>query len=124
MTVYTNFIKTATRLIAKYGMPVRWSKDDLTAVDPTKPWQGSENEPQDYLPIVCFVSASGNMFGMEKYKTQIDAGEISLFGLMAPQMFEPDLADTVVRDNEVLSIKWIDTIKPADEVVLYILGIA
>lgn len=124
MTVYTRFIATANRLIDKYGMQVTWSKDVLTPVDVTKPWLGSTNVPTDYTPTIAFIPANGNMYGMEKYRSQIQAGELSLFGLMAPQEFEPELSDTLVRDGDTQVIKWIDEIKPADETVLYIVGIA
>lgn len=123
MSVFTGFIATANRLISKYGQDVSWSKDELAPIDQTKPWLGNTNVPTLYVPRVCFVPASGNTFGMERYRAQIEAGEISLFGLMAPQDFEPELSDTVIRDGSPLIIKWIDTLKPADEVVIYVLGI-
>lgn len=121
---YDEDIEAAREAIAEDGMVCQWRKQTVTPIDPDKPWAGNTSVEVFYEVPICFVPASGGMFGMTKYKGAIEAGEFTTFGLMSPpQGWVPDLSDLVLRGGTPLVLYSLDTLRPAEDPVLHILGI-
>jgi len=125
MTVYDRPIATALRLIEKYGVECEWRKSEVVSADPDKPWEGGSQVPDTFNPFICFLPATSGAsdFGLSKFRTGTEQEGFSTFGLMGAQEFNPEITDRLTRDGNVLVLKAIDTLNPADQVVLYILSI-
>lgn len=127
MTVgaYDEDIATALELIQEAGQQCVWRKQTTTAVDPERPWLGGEDVPVDHQPFIAFVPATdaSSGFGMTKFRQGSDVPTFSTFGLMGPQDFAPEVTDVVLRGGTPLVIAAIDALRPAEEVVLYVLSI-
>jgi hypothetical protein len=104
-------------------MAVDWQKATQTLIDPTQPWLGSTEVTVTHNPYICFVPASGGFFSLVQYLKGTETPHVGTYGLMAPQSFDPELTDLVLRSGEPLKIKTIDTLKPNEQVVLHILGL-
>jgi hypothetical protein len=121
---YDDDIAAAREAIAEDGQVCQWIKQTVVPVDANKPWLGGAATDVPHDVPIAFVPASGNLFGLTRYKTAIEAGEFTLFGLMAPPTgFVPVLGDKVLRDGAPLVLVNLDTLRPAEDVVLYILSI-
>jgi hypothetical protein len=121
---YDEDIAAARETIEEDGQLCQWVKQTIVLTDPDKPWLGGVPTDHPYDVPIAFVPASGNIFGMTRYKAAIEAGEFTTFGLMAPpDGFVPELGDKVLRDGAPLVLVNLDTLRPAEDVVLYILSI-
>lgn len=121
---YADDIAAAREAIAEDGMECQWRKQVTTPVDPDRPWAGSTTVDVFHDVPICFVPANGNMFGMTRYRAAIEAGEFTTFGLMAPpEGWVPELPDMVRRSGQPLVLYSLDALRPAEDVVLYILGV-
>lgn len=121
---YDDDIAAAREAIEEDGMLCQWRKQTVTPIDETKPWAGNTSVEVEHDVPICFVPANGNMFGLTKYKAAIEAGEFTTFGLMAPPVgWVPELSDLVKRSGQPLVLVNLDTLRPAEDVVLYILSI-
>jgi hypothetical protein len=121
---YDDDIAAAREAIAEDGMVCQWRKLVVTPIDADKPWAGSTSAEVVHDAPICFVPANGNMFGLTRYRAAIEAGEFTTFGLMAPpEGWVPELSDLVRRGGQPLVLHSIDALRPAEDVVLYVLGI-
>lgn len=125
MGAFDRQIQTALRLIEKNGEQCDWLTGKVVATDPAKPWLGGARSATVKHPYICFLPATDGAsgFGLSKFRAGTEVEAFSTFGLMGAQDFEPDITDIVTRDGKALVIKAIDAIKPAEQVVLYILSI-
>lgn len=125
MGAFDRQIETALRLIQKYGIQCDWRKGDIAPSDGNKPWLGGARDATVKHPFICFLPATDGAsgFGINKFRADSEVEGFSTFGLMGAQDFDPDVTDLLSRSGTPLVIKSIDTIKPADAVVLYILSI-
>ena len=53
MAVHDRAAQTALRLLQKHGRPVSLIKINRTAMDPNKPWRGSENIPDTTVTVTA-----------------------------------------------------------------------
>jgi hypothetical protein len=121
---YDDDIAAAREAIAEDGMVCQWRKQVATPVDEAKPWAGSTTADVFHDAPIAFVPASGGMFGLTRHKAAIEAGDFTTYGLMAPpEGWVPELSDLVTRGGQPLVLVTMDTLRPAEDVVLYILGI-
>ena len=121
---YDEDIAAAREMIEEDGQSCQWVKRVLTPIDADKPWKGSTTVDVDHDVPIVFVPASGGMFGLTRYRAAIEAGDFTTFGLMAPpEGWVPDLGDKVLRDGSPLVLVNLDTLRPAEDVVLYIMSI-
>lgn len=122
--VYDEDIAAAREAIEEDGQLCQWVKQDVVLTDPDKPWLGGVAEEVPHDVSIVFVPANGNMFGLTRYRAAIEAGDFTTFGLMAPpDGFVPELGDKVLRDGAPLVLANLDTLRPAEDVVLYILSV-
>jgi hypothetical protein len=121
---YDDDIAAAREAIEEDGMLCQWRKQVVTPIDPDRPWAGSTTVEVVHEVPICFVPASGGMFGLTRYRAAIEAGDFTTFGLMAPsEGWEPELSDLVRRGGQPLVLRNLDALRPAEDVVLYILSI-
>lgn len=124
MADHSEFVAMAREMIAEDGMVCQWRKQVVTPIDPDKPWAGSTTVDTVKDVPIAFVPASGNLFGLTRYREAIEAGEFTTFGLMAPPVgWVPEPSDLVTRDGQPLVLRNVDELRPAELVVLYILSI-
>jgi hypothetical protein len=124
--VFDDEIATALELIKENGQVCDWHKDGVVLVDPNRPWLGGNPIEDIRHPSICFVPATDGAsgFGMTKFRAGgEDVPSFSTFGLMGAVDFEPKLHDKVLRGGAPLVIVAIDELRPAEEVVLYVLSI-
>lgn len=121
---YDDDIAAAREAIEEDGQVCVWRKQTLTPIDLDKPWAGSTSVDVNHDAPIAFVPANGNMFGLTRYRGAIEAGDFTTFGLMAPpDGWVPELSDKVTRGGAPLVLVTLDALRPAEDVVLYILGI-
>lgn len=121
---YDEDIAAAREAIEEDGQLCQWVKQTAVPIDADKPWKGSTTQDTEHDAPIVFVPASGSMFGLTRYRAAIEAGEFTTFGLMAPpEGWVPALGDKVLRDGTPLVLVNLDTLRPAEDVVLYILSI-
>lgn len=121
---YDDDIAAAREAIEEDGMVCQWRKQVVTPIDAERSWAGSTTEDVVHDAPIAFVPASGNMFGLTRYRAAIEAGDFTTFGLMAPPVgWVPELSDEVRRSGAPLVLVTLDALRPAEDVVLYILGI-
>lgn len=123
MAYYDEDIAMALEMIQEAGQQVQWQKTTTVLIDPERPWLGGNETTTVHTPFVCFVPEGSGDYGMSQFIPQTEVGKYSTFGLMGVQDFEPRITDTVLRDGQPLVIETINTLKPASQIVLYILGI-
>lgn len=121
---YDEEIEAAREAIEEDGQLCQWVKQTAALHDPAKPWLGGNAQEIAHEVSIVFVPASGGMFGLTRYRAAIEAGDFTTFGLMAPPSgFAPALGDKLLRDGVPQVLVNLDTLRPAEDVVLYILSI-
>jgi hypothetical protein len=86
--------------------------------DPLKPWEPPTDSIVSLGASIVFISA-GKTSELIRALKGADVAVGSTRGLMAKQDFDPSKKDTVIRDNDTLRIKSIDTLAPNGEVILH-----
>jgi hypothetical protein len=126
MSQYARTIKSAQRLIAKYGQDVIWRKPNVSVPDPTKPWKSLDNAPTDIPVKIVFVRPEGGLSNALYHLIKgTDAVTGAPKGLMAPiNGFNPEITDRVIRNGSTLVIGSINVVAPASDAVLYIIEFA
>lgn len=118
MGIYDNAVKTAKRLIHRYGQSVTWRQPAATTPGNT-PWKPTAAAPTDETVKIVFLPKTGDSKELLRYLagTEITIG--SLQGLMPVTDFEPDLNDVVLRDGKELRIKAITPLSPGGVIIFY-----
>lgn len=116
---FDNAIALAKRMIVKNGQVVTWKQVKDTAND-AEPWNPTEAVDVSKKVSICFIPPRDNEW--RKLLAYLKGSEVPsgrLAGLMAPQTFEPNLKDIVVRNGVELRIASIDKLAPNEQTVLY-----
>ena len=122
MGQYDRQIKTAIRLIKRYGQLVTWRQlfYPLTP-DPNKPYKVVPVPPVDKEVHIAFFTVDrwNQRTLFYKKDTEIPIG--TLIGYMAAPTFtpEPNLKHIVLRGEEQLSIRNFDILSPNEQNILY-----
>lgn len=123
MGVYDRFVKSAKRIISKYGADCEWSVESQ-AQDDDEPWNATE-EPSVKHPVkIALFPNDGS--GMETLAKMLGADVTvgNTIGYMANVPFDVSDKDTIVNkaDGKQMTINSIDKINPdGKKVILYIL---
>ena len=122
---YDEEIATALELIKEAGQVCVWRKQTTAVADPDRPWLGGVDTPVDHTPDIVFIPATDapSGFGLTKFRKGEDSLVFTTFGLMGPQDFEPAVNDVLLRDGVPQVLAAVDVLRPAEEVVLYVLSI-
>lgn len=104
-------------------MVCSWEKATATLIDSDQPWLGSTEVTVTHNPYICFVPATGSMYNLIRFLKGTETPNVTTFGLMAPQDFQPNVTDLVLRSGSPLKMAYLDTLQPNEQVVLHILGL-
>lgn len=124
MTEYTSAIATAKRLIGKKGANVTWRK--FNVADGVEDWlEIPEGTPfEDFTVKMVILPYEGNRYAISVLQNSADVPTYDLYGLMAQVPFTPVKRDLIISTaHGELQPQKITPLCPADEVVLYILGL-
>ena len=120
MGVYDSLIKTADRLIDKYGMTVEWNKAEVeSASEPGEP--SSLTPGAEFQPRVAFFPPDGDTGRTLTALTGREAPQARQMGLLSGGCgFEVEHTDTVTKSGVKLPIIDFARIAPADIPVLFL----
>lgn len=125
MGQYDRFIKTAKKLIAKYGESCEWSVTADTSDDTSDaPWKSEAVEPVKHTVKIAFFN--NELTGLETLAKAVNNTVVigNVVGYMSAVNFTPDMRDTVKRSvaDKNLTLVSIDEINPNGVTpILYIL---
>lgn len=131
MGVFDADIQTAQELIDLYGQECHWQKPP--SEDGGVPGYPGQGEAPDPIPCkIAFFSPRDLGRGGEVFMAMMAGMEVSTsneIGLLAGGLtFEPDDADTIIRDPEgaaiPVAIKQIDRLAPNGTPILYYVTVA
>ena len=120
---YAEDVQAVKEMIAEDGETVSWTVQEKTPVDADKPWLGDDATPVTKNPAICFVPAGGGFYNFTQFMKGTEVPKGSQFGLMGAVDFEPKIGDVIERASGPVVVKTVDKVQPAEEVVLYILGL-
>lgn len=115
MAMYDRQVKTAKRLIAKYGAPVELKSVTVITPNPNKPWETTTVETVNTAEV-CFLPADKKTLEMMNL-TEVPVG--AMLGYMGAVSFEVDLTTIINFDNKVWAMKALDILKPNGRPILY-----
>jgi hypothetical protein len=124
---YVKMAAVATMLIAKFGTSIVVNKLATAPADPAKPWRGPE-DPRSPLGGTAICSAlrlgtQGQLGDLGKLINKADIpDEVETFYILEPGTTDLSDFDEAVVEGVTETIKMIVMIKPADTVLLWVLG--
>ena len=126
MVTYDRQVKTANRLIAKYGQSVTVTQIPQIIADPSKPWETTDGTPVITTVKMIFFSptATGDsQLGKEilQYLKGMDVAFGQIRGYLGASALVPKISDIVTRDSKVLKIKAVDTLAPNGQAIFHVL---
>lgn len=124
MADHTEFVELAQELIAEEGRLISLLALGAPAADPTKPWNGAGAPAPVLLGTVhaVFLPASGP--GMGSIVTDKDLlKKVREVALVAPLTGVDLSTATLLRDGVDYRVEWVQVLKPADQVCLYVFGV-
>lgn len=122
-----DFVKlaaTVNRLINKNGRTVGIQKLSAAAADADKPWKGP-GTPTVETQVDCkgvFVPASGTDLGKELVSEELLA-RVDQVVLVGPNATPLEPFTAVLDDGVRWRIEWVQVLKPADVILLYVFGV-
>ncbi len=126
MTFYEKLAATSRKLIAQYGRTVTLQRLDGTPGNADFPWEGPATPTVAFAQAVpgVFVPASGAGLGEDWLNSELLASvsEVLLIG--------PDPVNDYTNINQVVdqsltfAVSWVKVLRPADEILLYAMGIS
>lgn len=120
MSIYSTAIKTALRLIKRYGEAVTWVVEGTPTADGATPWITSDGAETSFSVSILYTSHSDNPLAKLLPGTEIETGELQ--GLMPAVNFTPKVDDTVIRSNGTkLAIQSVRPLAPSGETILWFL---
>jgi hypothetical protein len=115
MGTYDRFIKTAKRLIAKYGEKCEWQVNSDTSDDESdEPWKSEDVAPVVHSVKIAFFNSEQT--GLETLSKAVNNSVVigNVVGYMPAVDFKPDMRDTIKRlvAEKNLTLVSIDEINP------------
>lgn len=126
MGTYDRQVKTANRLIAKYGQLVTVTQIPQIIADPNKPWETSDGTPVPTTVNMAFFSPSAtgdSQLGKEllQYIKGMDVAFGQIRGYLGASALVPKISDIVTRDGKELKIKAADPLAPNGQAIFWII---
>jgi hypothetical protein len=122
-----DFVKlaaTVVRLIDKNGRTVTFQALVATAADASKPWEGPAS-PAVATTVNAkgvFVPASGEELGRALVSEELLA-RVDEVALVAPNATDLEPFNVILDGGVRWRVEWVKTLKPADQVLLYVFGV-
>lgn len=128
MADYSSFVETAKRLLTSKGRKVALQQLGADTLDPAKPWNGTANQNiiMQYSDTICvFVPFIGKDLGVVVQDKELLKRSTQV--VLAPPIAE-GLEDSINQirdvDGTLWKIVWAQCLKPADQTVIYLFGVA
>lgn len=122
---YAAFATLATTMINDAGREVTFNRFAQGAADTDKPWQGpspsAEPDATDDV-AAAFVGGAGLSIRTVDKELLKKTEKVALVGPGAS--FDLATANEVVDGSVKYRVLWVETLKPGDTVVLYMVGVA
>lgn len=120
---YVKLAGTAQRLIDKTGRLVQVQRLDKTPADGDKPWKGAGTPTvaQEKELKATFVPASGGL-GRDLVDEEL-LKRVEQVALVAPTDVNLEDFNLFVDGGSKWRVEWVQVLKPADLVLLYIFGV-
>jgi len=124
---YTGALQLSNRLIERFGRSVLLLAADGTPPDPTKPWEagpdarGELAELDTVLAVGLGTGGLGRTLVAEDLLKTVEQVYLVAPGLSAARAYE---ITTHVRDGGTdYTVKFVQTLQPANETLLYVIGV-
>ena len=120
---YEPVIAIAKQLIKDFGRTAQFQKLSSTPVDPSKPWEGPGT------PVVTQTATLDSVFvpassGLGKDFVSEDLiKKVSQVALVSPTITDLDKFHQVLDGGIIYKIEWVQVLKPANDIVLYVVGV-
>lgn len=114
------YIALCQRLINKNGRTVTLKK-----LKKSQGWKGDSELYEDALDrtlVACFVPASSGGLGNDLVTEDLLA-RVNQVALVAPTDIDLRLHNVVIDNGTSWKIEWVQTLQPANEPLLYVIGI-
>jgi hypothetical protein len=124
MANHTEYVELAHELINEEGRTITLQKLSGAVANVDKPWQGPATpvvEVQTDVKAV-FLPASGNDFSSLAATKEMLA-KVSQVALIAPNALDLSKMTLLLDGGIKYKIEWVSTLKPADQVCLYAMGV-
>lgn len=120
---YVKLAGTAQRLIAKTGRVVTLQRLSSEPANEDKPWKGpgAPTVEQEKEVRATFVPASGGL-GRDLVDEEL-LKRVEQVALIAPSDVDLEVFNLVKDGESKWKIEWIQTLRPADQVLLYVFGV-
>lgn len=126
MVDYTNMAAMALRLVTQNGKTITVAKLDTAPSDATKPWRGPADQRAPYVDSQSVKAVEIPLSGIGKLVSKKDIpDDVTDFYIVAPEPSTPSLLgfDEVVDGAVTSRVTKMEVLKPADVVLLYIIGV-
>lgn len=117
MAMYDRQVKTAKRLIAKFGAPVVVKNKTITP-NPVKPWETIENVSQHTVPV-CFLTLDSAALKTLSITPGTEVPKGASLALMGAVNFEVSLTTTFEHDGKTWAMYWMDKLAPNGRPILF-----
>lgn len=124
---YVKMATVATRLIQSKGTTVVVNKLNTAPADPAKPWRGPA-DPRSPLggTVTCKavrLGTQGSLGDLGKLIKKDDIpSEVETFFMLEPGSTDLSEFDELVTEGRTENIKFVLAVKPADVVLLWVVG--
>ncbi len=120
---YVKLAATAQRLIDKTGRVVKLQRLSSEPADPDKPWKGpgQPEVAQEKELKATFVPAGGGL-GRDLVDEEL-LKRVEQVALIAPSDVDLEVFNLVLDGGSKWKVEWIQTLKPAEQVLLYVFGV-
>lgn len=125
MANYDEFVELANELLTEAGRVVVMQKLAAKGTDSTKPWNTSSINVIDEVTDIpaAFFPASGSDLGL-KVITEEMLKRCEQVALVAPIQEGLELMTRMIdSDNSVWKLEWVQVLKPAEQTILYVIGV-
>ena len=125
---YTEIAQSAKTLIESTGREITLRKRNRASADPAQPWNGpaagSDEEVTLTATFVPVSSAQSLGMRIDRIDGASEATQVAIIAPGSPYSgFDLAEADEIIDGSIVSKVTFVETLKPADTVVLYYLGV-
>lgn len=122
--IFENSIKSASRMIRKFGQKVTWKKATTSVSDVERPWEVSSGPFPEYFPYMVILPLSSEGRGRvgqetNNYRRQSDIQSGAVLAYMEAVGFEPSIDDIVLIGGKEFRIRNFDALNPNGSGAIY-----
>lgn len=121
---YTELVNTAKELVQEFGRTTVFQKLSGAATDPSKPWEGAGTTVviDTTSAFAVFVPAQGSSLGKDLVSEDL-LKAVDQVAIVEPVASAIDTFHQIVDGSITYKIEWVQVLKPANEILLYVVGV-